>query len=271
VIEDGRLETVFDERPARCPVEISPSAGLPPNPGAWITTAARNKAIDRLRRESRHDRHAESVLLHERNEPLESVTPVNDDRLCLTFTCCHPALATSTQVALTLRLLGGLGTDEIAHAVLVAEPTMAQRLVRAERKIRDAGIPYRIPADGELPNRLRSVPAVAYRIVNEGYPATGGDALVREDLCTAAIRLSRLLTDLLPDEPEALGSPALLLLTEALRAARTGDDGSLCCSATNIDRDGTGPSSSRPMRPNDGSSSKARRLTFVTVRTGPRT
>ncbi|MFI6493869.1 RNA polymerase sigma factor [Streptomyces sp. NPDC050564] len=201
-------------------VQKWPETGIPPSPAGWIITTARNRAIDRLRREStREARHAEAAQLYAPDEPPEE-GPVRDDRLRLIFTCCHPALATQAQVALTLRLLGGLTTPQIARAFLVPEPTMAQRLVRAKAKIRDARIPYRIPRDADLPDRVRGVLAVVYLIFNEGY---GG----REDLCAEALRLGRLLAELMPDEPEALGLLALMLLIEARRPARATPGGDL--------------------------------------------
>jgi RNA polymerase sigma-70 factor (ECF subfamily) len=212
-----------------------PSTGLPPSPAGWIITTARNRTIDRLRREaSREDRHAQAALLAgadgtahiDDTEPAEEGA-VRDDRLRLIFTCCHPALATNAQVALTLRLLGGLTTAEIARAFLVPEPTMAQRLVRAKGKIRDARVPYRVPHDADLPGRLRAVLAVVYLVFNEGYTASSGEALVREDLCAEAIRLGRLLAELMPDEPEVMGLLALMLLVQSRRAARTTSGGDL--------------------------------------------
>jgi RNA polymerase sigma-70 factor, ECF subfamily len=212
-----------------------PSEGQPPSPGAWIVTTARNRAIDRLRRESvRDERHAQANHLYGAaaraaadNAVAQEEETVPDDRLRLIFTCCHPALNQPAQVALTLRLLGGLETPEIARAFFVPEATMAQRIVRAKRKIRDARLPYRVPAEAELPARLKPVLAVVYLIFNEGYAATADCRLMRLDLCAEAIRLARVLAELMPDEPEAQGLLALLLLLHARSAARVTADGSL--------------------------------------------
>ncbi len=200
-----------------------PRTGVPENPGAWLTVAARRKAIDRLRRERRH---AELVAQLEEVAPVDETT-IPDERLSLVFTCCHPALAPDAQVALTLRLVGGLTTAEIARAFLVSEETLAQRLVRAKSKIRAAGIPYRVPPDHLLPDRLSSALAVVYLIFNEGYSATGGDALTRPDLMAEAIRLGGILAALMPDEPEVLGLEVLMLLQASRTQARTGAGGEL--------------------------------------------
>ena len=204
-----------------------PEQGAPPSPAGWIITTARNRAIDQLRRESlRPLKHAEAASMQDPAETVEEGA-VPDDRLRLIFTCCHPALAQLAQVALTLRLLGGMTTPEIARAFLVPEATMAQRIVRAKAKIRDAHIPYRLPHDTDLSERLDAVLAVLYLVFNEGYVATSGAELTRPDLCAEAIRLARLLIELMPDEPEASGLLALMVLTEARRGARTDTDGAL--------------------------------------------
>ena len=205
-----------------------PTEGVPPNPGGWLTVVARNKALDRLRREStRQARHEEAEMLTVSEDPGAPVTSVTDERLRLLFTCCHPALAPEAQVALTLRLLGGLTVAEIANAFLVPERTMAQRITRAKRKIAAANIPYRVPRDHELPGRLRGVLAVIYLVFTEGHLPGSGEHGIRDDLCAEAIRLGRVLRALMPDEPEVAGLLALMLLTDARRAARLDAGGAL--------------------------------------------
>jgi len=205
-----------------------PDTGLPPNPGAWITVTARNRALDRLRREStRSHREQRATMTDGFDDPFDDeafeAASIEDERLRLIFPCCHPSIAPDAQVALTLRLLGGLHAAAIARAYLVPEATMRQRITRAKRKIAANNIPYRVPESAELPERLAAVLAVIYLVFNEGYVATTGDDLVRDDLCLEAIRLGRILAALMPDEPEAIGLLALMLLTEARRTARAVD------------------------------------------------
>jgi len=210
-----------------------PAEGTPARPGAWLLTTARRRALDHLRRARRAETHSGAVTYHVALDTMDEVAgaadpePIPDDRLRLIFTCCHPALPAESRVALTLRLVGGLSTPEIARAFLVPEPTIAQRLVRAKRTIRDRRLPYEVPEPAELAERLPAVLAVVYLIFNEGYAAHTGDALVRQDLCNEAIRLGRMLVELMPAEPEALGLLALMELQASRTAARVDVDGDI--------------------------------------------
>ena len=224
-VAEEAVQEAFAQALARWPID-----GTPPAAAGWIITTARNRIIDRHRREaSREDRQHRAALLADQvaPDPFEEDVPVDDDRLRLIFTCCHPALSTEAQVALTLRLIGGLQTEEIARAFVVEHRTMAQRLTRAKRKIKANSIPYRIPAAAELPNRLGSVLVVIYLIFNEGYVAASGEDLTRPELAAEALRLGRLLAELMPDEPEVLGLLALMLLTEARRPSRIDSNGAI--------------------------------------------
>jgi RNA polymerase sigma-70 factor (ECF subfamily) len=219
-------------------LEKWPEAGVPPNPGGWLTTTAGNRAIDRIRREQHRDAKHQAALMVFDDSPSEPTGPVEDDRLRLLFTCCHPALAPEARIALTLRLLGGLTVAEIAQAFLVPEPTMGQRITRAKKKIAAANVPYRVPQEADLPARLDGVLAVLFLVFNEGYLASGDGAPIRSELTGEAIRLTRILRQLLPEAPEVAGLLALMLLIES-RSACACATGSWCRWPSRTGPDGT--------------------------------